>query len=762
MRIFLLVISLFSPSSLPSSPLPSSPLPSSSALPPDRKHSAVVIYNKYIKVDAPCMIGLPMQQRENIEVKMDSGAFGNSLFRAAQTHVLQYLTEVALPEFYAEDNVAVTADNVLTHLSDILTNPQLRQRFLKFSRNNPAENVFNFFIAVERFRLLPASQPSSPGSIIMPGGRYSPHVSFPGKPRGEQWKAAQAIYDKYITSGSDRELSTPPEVKRNIAERLQSNDIGCHLFQDAQKHVLSIMRVDILPKFLQMIPNSQMTANLESADADSKELTLATIFKDKDLTKAFLGYCKRIFSEENALFYLEVEKFKGIPPDTNRVSVIRDEDSYVAHDRIRRHSLLFQDRYRSTDLSRPPNIKLNEATDIYDKYVKPGSLYEVSSPPQLKDEVKRILESKNIQLNMFDRVQEHVLNVIHVEFFPKYLETVPAEKTKWLRRKKKKKTSMAALRDLFDDDKKNRDFAKFCKSLHSEENIEFFHAVERFKSNTVTPLTVIEEDDADDDSDYEAYANDPVPRDASVEFKVDFGRERSETIQRNYQRTGGDRITTVFTTPTGVRREVKSILSPLTKRKCEVEAELCRRRLLREARLEEHVAILKQGEVAIKYNSNFKPTRRRFQVSADGTYLMWGKPNSKNLNNKLSLYDVLAMFYGPFSNRFRYFDCSIGKAWLCMVIVFEERTMDIVFENVAQLTRWFLGLQHLAPLNSSQMSPGGLIWARANMKIDRMAFFDQTTPNAVWASLLYHAREAVNEENQKRTARAVIEQVPVP
>ena len=49
------------------------------------------------------------------------------------------------------------------------------------------------------------------------------------------------------------------------------------------------------------------------------------------------------------------------------------------------------------------------------------------------------------------------------------------------------------------------------------------------------------------------------------------------------------------------------------------------------------------------------------------------------------LADVVGMLYGPFSERFKDFDCSVGKAWLCLVIVLENRTFDLVCEDVEQV-----------------------------------------------------------------------------
>jgi hypothetical protein len=148
----------------------------------------------------------------------------------------------------------------------------------------------------------------------------------------------------------------------------------------------------------------------------------------------------------------------------------------------------------------------------------------------------------------------------------------------------------------------------------------------------------------------------------------------------------------------------------------------------------QYVARLKEGEVLIKYDERRKPQQRRFSVSPDEALIMWGKPGDKSTRARAyragcarvahdcgwagraePLAEVIAMHYGPFSNRFRYYNCGVNKAWLCFVVELESRTLDIVCENVEQLTRWFMGIQSLAPLNSTYMSRGALIWARAGM-----------------------------------------------
>lgn len=69
--------------------------------------------------------------------------------------------------------------------------------------------------------------------------------------------------------------------------------------------------------------------------------------------------------------------------------------------------------------------------------------------------------------------------------------------------------------------------------------------------------------------------------------------------------------------------------------------------------------------------------------------------------------------------------------------------------DIRQLTAWFLGLQSLAPLNCTYMSAGAMFWARANMKIDREAYFQGESPMQVWADSLLTARSLANQDRAR-------------
>jgi hypothetical protein len=188
---------------------------------------------------------------------------------------------------------------------------------------------------------------------------------------------------------------------------------------------------------------------------------------------------------------------------------------------------------------------------------------------------------------------------------------------------------------------------------------------------------------------------------------------------------------------------LRSILRPQTpaQKMAEENARALQRR--REQEIAAYVERIKAGEDLIKYDASRQPVRRRMAVSDDGTTLLTGPRGSKNLHPKCELADIIGMYNGPFSQRFKFFDCSIGKSWLCIVIELEHRTIDLVCEDEEQFMAWFLGLQSLVPLNATFLGKGALLWARANMMIDKRAFFQRKRPLRVWAELLLEARRSV-------------------
>jgi len=178
-------------------------------------------------------------------------------------------------------------------LTKILSDDDKRQDFIEFCRKTNCEEHIHFFLAIEKFRILkqqtgmeleltsslvvaasiaPAlftgplqSPPLSPRTMDEKGwshsgrsiARCSPALTFTcgyvlivQPVLSEELLAARAIYDQYLRPGAQREISASPSIKLAIKASLTSGEITSELFDEAQKHVLSILRVDILPKFL--------------------------------------------------------------------------------------------------------------------------------------------------------------------------------------------------------------------------------------------------------------------------------------------------------------------------------------------------------------------------------------------------------------------------------------------------------------------------------------------------------------------------------
>ena len=88
------------------------------------------------------------------------------------------------------------------------------------------------------------------------------------------------------------------------------------------------------------------------------------------------------------------------------------------------------------------------------------------------------------------------------------------------------------------------------------------------------------------------------------------------------------------------------------------------------------------------------------------------------------LADVLGVHYGPYHNasRFERFlqrkDYASGFSWLAFTIEFPDRTLDLVAVAEDEVTRWFMGVQALAPMSVHHLTLGGVLWQRLIMKLN--------------------------------------------
>jgi len=498
------------------------------------------------------------------------------------------------------------------------------------------------------------------------------------------------------------------------------------------------------------------------------------VFQDKEMTKAFLSFCKKIFSEEYALFYLAVEKYRSLVTGIMSPSKsLRKAAKKVAQKELLERAQIPRRRRRTSFMFGAANEAarnrtsvdeiVRKANHLYETYVKPGAYYEISLPLEVRRHIRGKIENNLVTPDLFDEAQKHTFQVLLVDVYPKYKDTVP--KALFTSPFKKKRDNEYKLRKVLSIKDRLKDFMKFTKSIHSDEYLEFYVGVERFRNrvDNERPLGVEEEtedysesesdvsgDEDSSDTDYEVYANDLPASLSEMNITADSYPSASNSLLSESNLSIPSftpSVQPLANSPQGLH--VKSILK---KKTAEQEADEERMRLIRdrdEALAAKYLERLKRGEDLVKYNARRKPVKRRFRLSEDCTELLWGPSGADKLSKSVNVADVVAMYHGPFSSRFAYFDCSVGKSWMCIVIEFEDRTFDIVCDSVEQLDAWFLGLQAVAPLNPTFTSRGALMWSRANMKIDRLAWFSRSKPSAIWGRMLLEARKAVREGSSK-------------
>lgn len=127
-------------------------------------------------------------------------------------------------------------------LKHILSDPDRRESFLAFCQKRESVENVNFYLTVEDFRKL--DQAALPA-------------------------AAAAISQKYLQNCAIREISVPYEARADAMKDIDSNKVTRSTFDTLQRQVYSIMRVDLLPQYLE----AAQTAYAEEKHQVKKDLT---------------------------------------------------------------------------------------------------------------------------------------------------------------------------------------------------------------------------------------------------------------------------------------------------------------------------------------------------------------------------------------------------------------------------------------------------------------------------------------------------------
>eukprot|EP01122_Echinamoeba_exundans_P012030 TRINITY_DN494_c0_g2_i1.p1 TRINITY_DN494_c0_g2~~TRINITY_DN494_c0_g2_i1.p1 ORF type:complete len:820 (-),score=147.31 TRINITY_DN494_c0_g2_i1:472-2931(-) len=107
----------------------------------------------------------------------------------------------------------------------ITTDSALLQRFLRWSQDNYCQENILFWIAVQDFKKINASD----------GDKLQ--------------KQAKSICDRFIVENSDSQINIDSGTRKAIVAKIQQGPIGHNIFDEAQSHVVLLITSDSIPKF---------------------------------------------------------------------------------------------------------------------------------------------------------------------------------------------------------------------------------------------------------------------------------------------------------------------------------------------------------------------------------------------------------------------------------------------------------------------------------------------------------------------------------
>jgi len=188
--------------------------------------------------------------------------------------------------------------------------------------------------------------------------------------------------------------------------------------------------------------------------------------------------------------------------------------------------------------------------------------------------------------------------------------------------------------------------------------------------------------------------------------------------------------------------------------------------LLRETKRQEFTArclqLMYEGTWCIKYNRSCLMSRRFVSMDKEGTEIRWETPFERSARSAVSLLarkqrarllaDVTGVIYSSLveftyrRSRFEVYNKQGLPPWLCMTVLFDRESLDLVFQNEEQVDTWFFGLQNTSPMSKFFLSRGAQLAFRAQLKVERLATDLKKSRIAVIVDLLKEAKEAVSAE----------------
>jgi len=162
------------------------------------------------------------------------------------------------------------------HLNEIMAERERREPFMRFCRQIYCDENPMFFIAVENFRRCPDGTDT-------------------------QQAKAEEIHEEFLKNGANKEISAPPQLRATVRDEITSKQCSSKMFDSLQKIVLSIMRVDLLPQYLEyaakQLETEDRTVKSSLTDADKRVESCTGCTAKFSLTKwrSFCQHCNEVY-----------------------------------------------------------------------------------------------------------------------------------------------------------------------------------------------------------------------------------------------------------------------------------------------------------------------------------------------------------------------------------------------------------------------------------------------------------------------------------
>jgi len=205
----------------------------------------------------------------------------------------------------------------------------------------------------------------------------------------ERKKIADKIFKQYCEEGSRFQVNFRGDFVSKIGNALKdAKDADEELFDEAQKEVFELMRLDLYPRFNEELAKNMGDENENEEKAESLQMILTGT--SPAAQRSFTRFVKEQLCEEALDFWLDTNEF----------------------------ALLFQ----QLDLD-------GKAETIYETYMGPSAKYKVNISDQTCRDVKKAIDEKGVENTLFLNAQKEVETFLELDVFPRYQDWMEEQKT---------------------------------------------------------------------------------------------------------------------------------------------------------------------------------------------------------------------------------------------------------------------------------------------------------------------------------------------